>query len=233
MKYYRIAAFSLSLLSALAAQAASADQFSTLGTMQPASADPFLPPGKILGPVSVHSLQLQDITMDDPQDITTILQVFHAYVYYHDTHNGQALASLFTPDGIFEDLYNNSANGTLEPTKGVGGLGCTMVGRAQIAQYIIVSGGTLLAFPGHSHHMPTSEVVTIGRDRQTATLTANFQVASTNDTTGAVGASLTADYIVDFVRFGDIWEISRILPINDSAGVSSSCSMNGPIPPVP
>jgi hypothetical protein len=219
MKLYAASALSLSLLSGFAVQSAYADQF--------------VPPGKILGPVSVNSLQLQDITTDDPADISAILQIFHAYVYFHDTHNGQALASLFTPDGIFEDLYNNTANGTLDPTKGVGGLGCTMVGRAQIAQYIIVSGGTLLAFPGHSHHMPTSEVVTIDKDRHSATLTANFQVVSTN-TAGAVSAGLTADYIVDFVRIaGDVWQISRILPINDSPGVSSSCSMNGPIPPVP
>jgi hypothetical protein len=230
MKSYRAAAFSLGVLSALAVQSAHADQFAP----HQIAPNQFVPPGKILGPVSVTSLQPQDVTTDDPADISAILQIFHAYVYFHDTHNGMALASLFTPEGIFEDLYNNSANGTLEPTKGINGLGCTMVGRAQIAQYINVSGGTRLAFPGHSHHMPTSEVVTIGRDRHSATLTANFQVVSTNDTTGAVSASLTADYIVDFVRIGgDNWQISRILPINDSRGVSSSCSMNGPIPPVP
>ena len=138
-------------------------------------------------------------------------------------------------DGIFEDLYNDTAKGTLDPTKGVGGLGCTMVGRKQIAQYIKVSGTPEpLAFPGHSHHMPTAEIVSIDRFGITATMTANFQLVSTNDTTGAVTSGLTADYIVDFRRDPIAgWQITRILPINDSAGVSSSCSMNRPIPPAP
>lgn len=219
MKSFGVAALSLSLLSASSAYA-----------------DQFVQDGVIRGAVPVQSLLPQEITKDDPEDIAVILQIFHAYVYYHDTHNGDLLASLFTPDGIFEDLFNDAANGTLVPTKGINGAGCTMVGRAQIAQYIKVSGGTPapLPFPGHSHHMPTSEVVTIDPLRTTATMTANFQVVSTDDTTGAVSSGLTADYIVDFKRdpFAG-WQISRILPINDSPGVSSSCSMNGPIPPAP
>jgi hypothetical protein len=225
MKLCSVSVLSLSLLCLLSGL-----------VLQSAYADEFVPPGKILAPVPVNSLQLQDVTQDDPADISAILQVFHAYVYFHDTHNGPALASLFTPDGIFEDLYNDTAKGTLDPTKGVGGLGCLMTGRAQIAQYINVSGGTSapLAFPGHSHHMPTAEVVTVDQGHQSATLTANFQVISTNDATGVVSPGLTADYIVDFQRIGgDSWQITRILPINDSPGVSSSCSLNGPIPPVP
>jgi hypothetical protein len=222
MKSYGVAVLSLNLLAGLAVQSAYADGY--------------VQPGVIRGPVPVHSLEPQGITKDHAEDIVTILQIFHSYVYYHDTHNGQLLASLFSSDGIFEDLYNDTAKGTLDPTKGVGGAGCTMVGRAQIAQYINVSGGTAepLAFPGHSHHMPTSEVVTIDPFGITATMTANFQVVSTNDTTGAVTSGLTADYVVDFRRDPYAgWQISRILPINDSPGVSSSCSMNGPIPPAP
>jgi hypothetical protein len=223
MKSYGVAVLSLSLLSGLAVQTAYADEF--------------LPPGPILKPVPVKSLQPQNVPLERIVDVAAILQVFHEYVYYHDTHNGELLASLFTSNGIFEDLYNDSANGTLDPTKGVGGLGCLMTGRAQIAQYINVSGGggAPLAFPGHSHHMPTAEVVVfdpLGYG-DTATLTANFQVVSTS-ATGVVSAGLTADYIIDFQRDWIAgWQIVRNLPINDEPGVSSSCSLNGPIPPVP
>jgi hypothetical protein len=222
-----VAVLSLSLLSGLAVQSVYANESDY--------ADPYLPPGSILKPTPVKSLEPQDITQDHSADIAAILQVFHAYVYYHDTHNGPLLAGLFVPDGIFEDLYNDSANGTLDPTKGVGGLGCLMTGRAEISQYITVSGGggAPLAFPGHSHHMPTAEVVTVDRDGDSATMTANFMVVSTNDSTGVVTPGLTADYIVDFVRTENGWQIVRNLPINDHPGVSSSCSLNGPIPPAP
>jgi hypothetical protein len=197
----------------------------------PASAEG-VPPGAISVPTKVTSLAPSDVSQDHEVDIVDILQVFHAYVYYHDSGNGQALASLFTPDGVFDDLYNNVATGTLDPTKGVGGKGCRMIGRAQIAKYIenTAKNGTL-QFPGHSHHMPTSEIVTVAPDGNYATMTANFITVSTNDATGAVSIGLTADYLMEFQHDKKAgWQIVRNLPINDSPGVSASCDLDGPIP---
>jgi hypothetical protein len=60
-------------------------------------------------------------------DIVAVQQLFGAYLFYHDTHDGPGVASLFTDDGVLETLYNNGGN-TIEPNAGPNGKGCFSYG---------------------------------------------------------------------------------------------------------
>jgi SnoaL-like domain len=172
----------------------------------------------------------QLLTEDDTRDVVAIDQLFAAYVFYHDTFDGERLASLFLPDGIFEDVYNNY--GTLEPTFGVGGLGCVLRGQEQIAKFISdeVAGNPRFPspFPGHSHHQITSKLIKVDGDH--ATLTAAWHNTSVNDATGAITIGITGEYLTDFTRTPDGWKIAHNRPIVDHPGVTSVCDLNGPIP---
>jgi hypothetical protein len=64
-----------------------------------------------------------------------IKQVFSAYVFYNDSHNGPGLASLYLPNGVDDHGYNNGA-GEILPSFGIGGNGCVLRGTQQIATYI-------------------------------------------------------------------------------------------------
>ena len=187
--------------------------------------------GPVLQPVVLPFLNAdQLLTKGDTRDIVAIDQLFAAYVFYHDTFDGERLASLFTPDGIFEDVYNNY--GTLEPTFGIGGLGCVLRGRDQIAKFISdeVIGNSRFpsAFPGHSHHIVTSKLIKV--DGDAATMTAAWLGVSTNDATGAASVTITGEYLTDFRRTKDGWKISHNRPIVDRRGVTGVCDLNGPIP---
>jgi hypothetical protein len=187
--------------------------------------------GPVLGPVTLPFLNAdQLLNKGNIADVVAIDQLFSAYVFYHDTFDGERLASLFTPDGIFEDVYNNY--GTLEPTFGIGGLGCVLRGREQIARFISdeVAGNARFPspFPGHSHHIVTSKLIRV--DGDTATMTAAWLGVSTNDTTGAASVTITGEYLTDFKRTNEGWKISHNRPIVDRRGVTGVCDLNGPIP---
>jgi ketosteroid isomerase-like protein len=188
--------------------------------------------GPVLAPVVLPFLNADQLLSkkDDTKDIVAIDQLFAAYVFYHDTFDGERLASLFTPDGIFEDVYNDY--GTLEPTFGVGGLGCVLRGRDQIAKFISdeVIGNSRFPspFPGHSHHIVTSKLIKV--DGDTATMAAAWLGVGTNDTTGAASVTITGEYLTDFKRTNDGWQISHNRPIVDRRGATGVCDLNGPIP---
>ena len=140
--------------------------------------------GPLLKPTTLPFLDAdQLLTKGDTADVVAIDQLFAAYVFYHDSMDGERLASLFLPDGIFEDVYNDY--GTLEPTYGVGGLGCVLTGREQIAKFISdESAGNPnfpSPFPGHGHHNVSSKLIRV--DGNHATLTATWHYVSVNDLT--------------------------------------------------
>jgi hypothetical protein len=187
--------------------------------------------GPVLQPTELPFLNPdQLLTENDARDVVAIDQLFAAYVFYHDTFDGQRLASLFLPDGIFEDVYNNY--GTLEPTFGIGGLGCVLRGQAQIAKFISneVAGNALFPspFPGHSHHQVTSKLIKVNGNH--ATLTAAWHNTSVDDTTGAVTVSITGEYLTDFTRTSAGWKIAHNRAIVDHPGVTTVCDLNGPVP---
>jgi|GEM_PF-5313320 len=187
--------------------------------------------GPVLGPVTLPFLNAdQLLSKGNTADIVAIDQLFSAYVFYHDTFDGERLASLFTPDGIFEDVYDNY--GTLEPTFGIGGLGCVLRGRDQIAKFIsdeVIGNARFPSpFPGHSHHIVTSKLIKV--DGDTATMTAAWLGVSTNDATGAASVTITGEYLTDFKRTNEGWKISHNRPIVDRRGVTGVCDLNGPIP---
>jgi hypothetical protein len=208
-------------------------------TLLPVRADPpdltSLGQGLLSGPV-LQATELpffdadQILTQDDARDVVAIDQLFAAYVFYHDTFDGERLASLFLPNGIFEDVYNNY--GTLEPTFGLGGHGCVLRGQAQITKFISneVAGNSLFPspFPGHSHHQITSKLIKVHGDH--ATLTAAWHNTSVNDATGIITIGITGEYLTDFTRTKDGWKIAHNRAIVDHPGITAVCDLNGPIP---
>src|SRR5262249_21764067 len=49
----------------------------------------------------------QLVTRGHADDKLEIADLFQAYMFFHDTHNGEAVASLFTPEGAMEHMWNN------------------------------------------------------------------------------------------------------------------------------
>jgi SnoaL-like domain len=190
--------------------------------------------GPVLAPVKIPFLNPnQLITKGDPADIVAIDQLFALYGFYHDTSDGERLASLFTEDGIFEDLFNNF--GTLQPNRGTGGLGCILRGRAQIARFIFDETASNPKYPTsvpvQAHHIITSKLIRVDGDN--ATLYGTFFEATNNPVTGAVSVGSVGEYITDFVRAPGTpngWLISHDRPILDFAGASTVCDLFGPIP---
>lgn len=188
---------------------------------------------------------------DHTADVVAIDQVWSAYVYYNDASDGTGVASLFTPNGVDQHLWNNY--GTLVPSFGVGdvpaidrfgvnegtnGAGCVLRGRGQIATYFVRIHNPdypTITFPtlplaGHSHHVTTSKMVKVDDLGQKAILNATWITASTNDTTGAVTIGGTGSYRAFFVKTPDGWEINELYAINDYPAVTPNCDNNGPLP---
>jgi hypothetical protein len=184
-------------------------------------------------------------------DVVAIDQVWSAYVYYNDASDGNGVASLFTPNGVDQHLWNNY--GTLVPSFGVGavpsvdrfgvnegtnGAGCVLHGRSQIATYFVRIHNPdypTITFPtlplaGHSHHVTTSKMVKVDDTGQTATLNATWITASTDDTTGVVTIGGTGSYRAFFVKTPQGWEINELYAINDHPTVTDDCDVNGPLP---
>lgn len=225
MKYfYRAAALSLGLLSASALQpvfAAGAQlDVDGLPIYQPIRSQitvPFLTKDQILN------------SLGHGADVVQILQLQAAYEFYHDAHNGNAVASLYTPDGIFEIPYNDG-EGHLSPTGGIDGNGCAAYGYNQIAIFFNATPPTPpLPFPAHIHHVMTSAVVTFSSDGNSATLNANY-IDDTVGTNNVITMIDPGEYITDFVRIGNEWFIQHLRAVEDTPITTVNCTLNGQLP---
>jgi hypothetical protein len=87
------------------------------------------PTGFVIGEPVTHPMRLPVLTRDQlvtrghAEDKAEIAELFQTYMFYHDTHNGEGVASLFTEDGVLEHLWNNGGR-TVEPNAGPNGKGC-------------------------------------------------------------------------------------------------------------
>jgi hypothetical protein len=163
---------------------------------------------------------------DHGADIVAIEQVFAAYVFYNDSHDGADMASLYLPNGVDDHGYNNGA-GEILPNSGISGLGCVLTGQAQIAKYISdVYGPPVLPYPGHSHHVVTSKLVKVVGDD--AMMQAVWY--GVNNTTSTVSFSLGGVYLTTYKRTNDGWKIRTNHVIWDQPLTSTICDLYGPIP---
>jgi len=118
----------------------------------------------------------QLVTRGHADDKLEIADVFQAYMFFHDTHNGEGVASLFTPDGAMEHMWNNG--GVIEPTGGPNGRGCFSEGRAAILD-MYKDRPTPVSFSGHSHNLVTNVSVQVYGD--TSTLYGHFTTIRSNE----------------------------------------------------
>ncbi len=179
---------------------------------------------------------------DHTTEVVAVLQVWGAYTYYNDTANGPGMASLFTPDGVDQHFWDDG-HGKLIPDFGIVapgdeeknktpegelGSGCVLRGRAQIDYYFGKKRTPEpSAWPGHTHHETTSEMVKVSDDGQTAVLTAPFVVAGQNEK--GEGHMATGGYRAFMQKTPEGWEIVELYAINDHPAVTPGCDVNGPI----
>lgn len=185
--------------------------------------------------LSKHELFSEDHTAV----IVAVESVFSAYVYYNDSHNGPAIASLFTPNAIIHFVWNNK--GTLVPEfginpqptpEGVNGEGCVLTGRKDFETYYGYNrdiDDKPLAIPGKSHHVTTSKMVKVSDDEKTAMMTASWLSVSTGSD-GAVKIGGTGTYRIFFEKTSDGWEISEFYGIGDHPSSTTNCDLHGPLP---
>lgn len=176
-------------------------------------------------------------------DVVAIEQAWSAYDFFHDSGNGAAMATLFTPDGVVQHLWNNGEgefvadSGIVAPEdKGKRltrdgkqlGSGCVLRGRDQIAYYF---GPNMepkpLAWPKHSHHQETSISVKVSDDGQTALMTSPDIIAGVNDQ--GEDHLTTGEKRVFFKKTSEGWEIAELYAIHDFPGPTKGCDVNGPI----
>jgi hypothetical protein len=193
--------------------------------------------------LSRHELFSEDHTAD----VVAIQQLWGAYQYYNDTHNGPGIESLFAPNAVLHFVSNN--RGALEQ-----GRGCPVVGIKDIAAYFgynrtakyepeIHDG---LPFPGNSHHYSANILVKVNDDGKSAMLTAAtlFTIVSDNPDRMALpdgkGSRIgtTGEYriylkktpegwvIVDFYDAGDPRN-----PITATATASPTCNSDAQTSP--
>jgi len=155
-------------------------------------------------------------------DITAVQQLFYAYLFYHDTHDGPGVASLFTNDGVLETLYNNGGK-TLEPNAGPNGKGCISFGPEQIAQQFGRANSTPLPYPGYSHNSATDIIVKVDGDYATlwarwATIRSNLEgIPQIGNTTGHTAITHhNGTYVADVRRTPDGWRFIHHRAIEDT-----------------
>lgn len=119
----------------------------------------------------------QLVTRGHADDKLEIADLFQAYMFYHDTHNGEGVASLFTPDGAMEHVWNNGGL-TIEPTGGPNGRGCYSEGRAAILD-MYTDRPKPISFTAHSHNLVTNVSVQVYGDA--ATLYGHFTTIRSNE----------------------------------------------------
>jgi hypothetical protein len=179
---------------------------------------------------------------DHTADVVAIQQVWAAYTFYNDAHDGPGMASLFTADGVDQHVWDNG-QGVLVPHYGIvapgdegknmtaegpKGSGCVLRGREQISFYF---GKKLapepLAWPGHSHHETPSILVKVSDDGRTAVMSAPYVIAGVNDK--GEGRVSTGGYRAFWKKTSEGWEIVELYAIDDHPRVTPGCGLNGPI----
>lgn len=174
-------------------------------------------------------------------DVVAIEQVWAAYTFYNDSHNGEGMASLFTPNGVDQHLWNNFGKlvphyGIVAPgdtssdtPEGPKGSGCILRGRKQISEYF---GSSFQKdpwpWPGHGHHETPSILVKVSDDGQTAVMSAPYVIAAVNDK--GQGRVATGGYRAFFKKTSEGWEVAELYAIDDHPRVTSKCDVNGPLP---
>ena len=177
--------------------------------------------GPVKTPVQLPMLTRdQLVTRGHAEDKAEIADLFYAYVFYHDSHNGPGVASLFTKDGILETLWNNGGK-TFEPNAGPTGRGCLEYGYDQISEMF---GNKPLPFPGHSHNQVSNVLIQVHGD--TATLYANWTTVHSNDPDARPGfsnavepntavVSHNGEYVSDLRRTPDGWRFVHHRAVED------------------
>jgi hypothetical protein len=180
---------------------------------------------------------------DHTADIVAVEQVWAAYTFYNDAHDGEGMASLFTADGVDQHLWDDG-QGKLTPHYGIvapgdegknmtaegpKGSGCVLHGRKEISQYFGASfQKDPFPWPAHVHHETPSILVKVSDDGQTAVMSAPYVIAAVNDKgEGRVG---TGGYRAFFKKTAEGWEIVELYAIDDHPRVTSKCDVNGPLP---
>jgi hypothetical protein len=179
-------------------------------------------------PITFPQLDAQDLfSQDDPAAVAAVEQVFSAYVFYNDSHNGPGLASLYLRDGVDDHGYNNGS-GEILPNFGLGGKGCVLRGTQQIATYIshVYGDGPILSYPDHGHHVVTSKLVKVVGDD--AMLQAVWFGVS--ETTSTPTFSVGGEYLTTYKYTKDGWKIRTNHVIADQPIATTICDLNGPIP---
>lgn len=127
---------------------------------------------------------------DHTADVLAVESVFSAYAYYNDSHNGPAIASLFTDDAVVSFVWNKDGTGVLVPEfgpkaydtpEGPNGAGCVLTGHKDIETYYGYNrdkDDQPLPIPGNHHHMVVNKMVKVSDDGKTAMMTANWMGVS-------------------------------------------------------
>jgi hypothetical protein len=178
---------------------------------------------------------------DHTADVVAIQSVWAAYVFYNDSINGPGMASIFTPDGVDQHLFDNL--GVLYPHFGIvapvdegknmtpmgpKGSGCVLHGRDQISYYFGKKRApNPIPWPGHGHHETPSILVKVSDDGQTAVMSAPYVTAGVNDNgEGHVGSG---GYRAFYKKTSEGWEIAELYAIDDHPAITPGCDVNGPI----
>jgi ketosteroid isomerase-like protein len=181
---------------------------------------------------------------DHTADVVAIEQVWAAYTFYNDSHNGEGMASIFTEDGVDQHVWNNygklvphygivaPGDTTSETFEGAKGSGCVLHGRKQISEYF---GSSFQKepwpWPGHGHHESPSNLVKVNEDGKTAILSTPYVIASVNDK--GEGRVATGGYRAFFKKTSEGWEVAELYAIDDHPHVTPKCDVNGPLPQTP
>jgi hypothetical protein len=190
--------------------------------------------------LSRHELFSEDHTAD----VVAIQQLWSAYTYYNDTHDGPGIASLFTPDAVFRLLAN--VRGKIAPAANGS---CPIIGREAIATYLgfrhtakyepeIHDG---LPFPGNFHHYSTNVMVKVNDDGKTAMLTATGFVITTNDSQDRLAlpdgkgprVGVTGEYRVSLRKTSEGWQIADFYEASDRPAATSEVPCDSKSPSAP
>jgi hypothetical protein len=209
------------------------------------------PPTRVIEqPVVLSRDELFSSEPEYTDDIVAIGHVWSAYVWYNDTADGTNMATLFTPNGQDQHVWNDY--GTLVPTFGLGSIqsidrfgtdegirggGCPLFGRQQIAYYFFryhnpqypVITFPVLPMPGHSHHDSDSYLVKVYPGGETAMLNATYITGNTNDSTGAETGT-TGGYRAFLVKTDEGWQINVLYAISDHPSSTINCDTGGVLP---